>query len=89
MPTARARHMITETDRLADALNIAADVWPEIRTERAELLRRIIDAGIESLEQDARQRAAERIATVRALKGSMTGTWPADWREDLRGEWPA
>ena len=32
---------------------------------------------------------AEREATVRGLAGSMTGTWPADWKKGLRGEWPA
>jgi hypothetical protein len=32
---------------------------------------------------------AEREATVRGPAGSMTGTWPADWKKKLLGEWPA
>lgn len=81
--------MITETDRLSGALDTAAEVWPEHRTERAELLRRIIDAGIHALEDEANARAAERVKSIRKLSGSMNGVWPAGWRDELRDEWPA
>lgn len=81
--------MITENDRLSTALDTAAELWPEFRTERAELLRRIIDAGIHALEHEAHEKAAARVKAIRTLSGSLTGVWPADWREELRDEWPA
>ena len=49
MPTLRNRHMITETDQLANALDHAATVYPDLRDERAELLRRLIERGIQSV----------------------------------------
>lgn len=36
MPTARPRHMLTETDEVADALRDAAHRWPEDRERPAK-----------------------------------------------------
>ena len=89
MPTQRQRHMVTETDELARALDEAATVWPEIAEHRAQLLLRLVDLGIEHFAADLARKQEEREATLRGLAGSMTGTWPAGWKKELREEWPA
>ena len=89
MPTARPRHMITESDRLAEALNAAGEIWPEERDERAALLRRVIDAGIESVESAAALRRGQRLTAITAAAGALTGTWPRGCRDEMRDEWPA
>ena len=89
MPTNRPRHMITETDRLAGALDTAALLWPEVKSERTALLRKVVEAGIGAIEREHRSREASRRTTITALAGSMSGTWPTQWREDMRDEWPA
>lgn len=81
--------MITETDRLSDALDLAATVWPENSGERTALLRRVIDAGIDVVIGELDERRTARITALDSVAGSLTGTWPAGWREELRGEWPA
>ena len=89
MPTARPRHMVTESDRLAEVLDVAAEMWPSERNERGALLRRVIEAGIETLQREAIERRKARIRAVNAAAGSFTGLWPAGWREESRDEWPA
>ena len=89
MPTTRPRHMITETDRLAEALEVAAVLWPEARDNRGLLLRRILDAGMGVVEREDSDRLDFRRNAVKKVAGSVNGVWPAHWREDLRDEWPA
>lgn len=89
MPTTRARHMITESDHLAAALDEAATLWPELAGQRTALLRRIIDEGIDALEGQRHEIQQSRREAVLSRAGSMSGVWPAGWREQLHGEWPA
>lgn len=89
MPTQCPRHMVTETDELSRALDEAAAVWPEMAEHRAQLLLRLVELGVEQFAADQARREAEREATVRGLAGRMTETWPADWKKELREEWPA
>lgn len=89
MPTVRARHMVTETDEIASAINAAAEVWPELKAERAELLRRLIAEGAKSVSGQAATWREQRAEHIRAASGALTGTWPANWRDELRDEWPA
>src|SRR2546430_2026058 len=49
MPTARPRHMITETDEISEALDDAARRWPGDRHERKRLLVRLIEEGHQAL----------------------------------------
>lgn len=88
MPTARQRHMITETEELTRALDAAASLWPADKDKRAELLRHIIEQGVDVVESLADKKAEKRRAAIHAVSGSMTGIWPANWREQLREEWP-
>jgi hypothetical protein len=81
--------MITESDRLAEALDSADALWPEIQGDRAALLRRIIDTGVDVIERQKAHEDGERRDLVTAVAGSMTGVWPEGWRDELRDEWPA
>lgn len=89
MPTARPRHMVTETDRLAAAIDLAAESWPALAGERAQLLRKIIELGVNAVEASAAADRQQRLAAIAAIAGSAGAVWPSDWREELRGDWPA
>ena len=47
--------MITETDQLSDALSQAAKLWPELSGQRTLLLRKVLEVGIETIEQGSYQ----------------------------------
>ena len=89
MPTLRPRHMITESDRIAEALESAATLWPELGADRGLLLRKILETGAEAIEQQVRDRNESRRLAVAKSAGSLDGVWPANWRDELRDEWPA
>ena len=80
--------MITESDRLAEALDSAGALWPEIEGDRGALLRRIIEAGVEAIQEETKRREDQRQDLVAAVAGTMTGIWPVGWRDELRDEWP-
>ena len=88
MPTTRPRHMITETDRLSAALTEAAKLWPELAGERALLLRKLLEVGIETVEAKALETRQSRIIAVEKLAGSMDGVWPRNWKQELEQDWP-
>lgn len=85
MPTARPRHPITETDDIARALETARRVWPELSDKPAVLLRLLILAGQQSVED----RAAQRRHAIQATAGSLAGSFDPDYLHDLREDWPA
>lgn len=80
--------MLTETDDLAAALDEAAREWPEDAGAPTRLLLRLIDAGRSTLaEKGDHDRRARRTA-IRESAGALTGTYPADYLETLRSDWP-
>jgi hypothetical protein len=81
--------MITESDRLAEALQIAAKLWPEANGDKGVLLRRILEIGVDAVERELAERDESRLGALSAAAGSLTGVWPVAWREELRDEWPA
>jgi hypothetical protein len=83
MPTARARHTVTETDQVAEALNDAALAWPELRGDRAALLRKLIEVGHMSVHVSGGVHAR-----ISAAAGAATGAYPRDARAELLAEWP-
>jgi len=89
MPTTRPRHMVTETDRLAQAMDAAAELWPEIAADRGALLRKILQQGMDSVENERTARVEARRTAVRRSAGALTGLWPDGGRDQLRDEWPA
>lgn len=88
MPTSRPRYMITESDELAVALERAAKLWPELAQERTALLRKIVDLGVEDLDNRANAKMEKRKQAILKVAGSLSGVWPENWRNQLRDEWP-
>lgn len=88
VPTLRPRHMITESDDLATALDRAALVWPELHGDRAALLRNIVARGVESVNASDDQRRAGRRSAIRETAGSLPGVYPPGEAQRLRAEWP-
>lgn len=81
--------MITESDRIAEALELAALKWPEHSGDRGALLRKILEIGLDSLTQSASQETNARLQQIDKAAGSMDGVWPKNWREELSQDWPA
>lgn len=81
--------MITESDRLSEGLTRAAELWPEARHDKGQLLRRLVDTGVDAVLEESSARARERANAIHRLAGSLSGVWPESWRDELRDEWPA
>ena len=82
MPTVRPRHLLTETDELAHAIDAAAALYPG--ESRADVLRHLVQLGAETIaEQQDRRRE-----TVRDRAGRFPGLYPTGHLDDLREDWP-
>jgi hypothetical protein len=88
MPTARPRHMITETDEVARALSDAARQWPHDRERPAKLLLDLVREGHRAIATDIERTAADRRAAIERTGGALTGTYPAGYLDRLRDDWP-
>ncbi|GAA1851637.1 hypothetical protein ACFQZV_06325 [Microbacterium koreense] len=88
MPTTRRRHMVTETDDVARALDAAAREWPDLAGDRPALLRHLIAHGHDRLTASAVEELVRKRAALTTLSGSMTGEYPTAYRDTLRREWP-
>lgn len=88
MPTTRRRHMITETDDIRRAIDEAAERWPELESDRAALLRRLIMEGARSGAEEAVRARLEYLAALDAVAGSFTGVYPPGAARQLAEEWP-
>lgn len=88
MPTTRPRHLITESDELAAALDDAAQRWPEDRNSRAKLLVHLAEEGHRALIADTHHKRTQRLAAIRSTSGALTGTYGSRYLEQLREDWP-
>lgn len=86
MPTTRSRHLVTETDELADALDAAAVRWPGL--SRPQLLARLALEGHRATGRVADDRRQHRAKAVRKHSGMLTGAYGPDYLDRLREEWP-
>lgn len=82
MPTARPRHLLTETDDVAAAIDAAAPHYPG--ESRADVLRHLVRLGAETI---AEQQCQHR-GIVRERAGRYPGLYPAGYLDDLREDWP-
>ncbi|MGH2946450.1 MAG: hypothetical protein ACRDPC_09375 [Solirubrobacteraceae bacterium] len=89
MPTSRPRHTITESDEVARALEDAARRWPEDRGARGRLLVRLVKEGHRAVTRDREEELTRRREAVRRTSGALSGAYPADYLDELRGDWPA
>jgi hypothetical protein len=80
--------MITETEDIAQAIDAAALMWPDVKKNRAELLRRLIAEAHTSIDARVNDRVAARRKAILEGAGKLSGVWPANWREELRDDWP-
>lgn len=74
---------LTEPEPIANALEDAALVWPELRGDRGALLRKLVDAGRASVHTNGGAKAL-----IRNAAGAVSGTYPGDARAELPSEWP-
>lgn len=88
MPTARPRHVITETDDIARALDDAARRWPE-ETSRARLLVRLLEEGHRAVSAAGTRHRADRLKAIAETSGALTGCYGNDYLTELRQDWPA
>jgi glutathione S-transferase len=88
MPTTRPRHVITETDEIARALDEAARRWPEDSGNRSRLLARLVREGYQVvIRQRERETRARRDAVART-SGALTGAYGEGYLAALRQDWP-
>lgn len=80
--------MITETDQISQGLSQAAKQWPEFAEQRTLLLRKIIEAGLQAIENEESKRTQNRLASVKKVAGSMDGIWPTNWKQEMAEDWP-
>lgn len=83
MPTTRPRYLVTETDELAAALDIAAVRWPEL--SRSQLLVKLALSAV-APPSGVLERRERRLAAARQLAGSVS--YPPDYLAELRKDWP-
>jgi hypothetical protein len=88
VPTTRPRHLITETDPIAEALNDAARQWPEDKDSRAKLLIHLVEEGHRALLKQSDDRSEARLAAIRRTSGALTGAYEVGYLERLREDWP-
>lgn len=89
MPTKRRRHLITETDPVARALDDAARRWPADRDNRARLLVRLVEEGRQAVVDQQASVVRERRAAVTRTSGALTGLYGEGYLDELRKDWPA
>ncbi len=88
MPTTRPRHVITETDEVARALDDAAERWPEDRESRAKLVLHLLEEGHRALGHLRTQAAAERKEALARTRGLLTGVYGREYLSSERQDWP-
>lgn len=89
MPTTRPRHLITETDELARALDDAAKVWPRDSHSRTKLLRHLLEEGHRAVVGQHEHQTAARKDAVARTDGALTGIYGPDYLRRLREDWQA
>ncbi len=81
--------MLTETDELAAAIELAARRWPEDAHSRSQLLRRLVHAGEEALSEEHERARERRRKAVARTHGQFRNVYGPDYLNRLRDEWPA
>lgn len=88
MPTTRPRYPITETDEVAEALEVAAARWPEDRDSPRLLILRLIAEGVASVQAADGARVASRRRAIAHYSGSGSDMFDPGYLDRLREDWP-
>jgi hypothetical protein len=88
MPTSRKRHVVTETDDVAQAIDDAARQWPEERGNRPRLLLRLLAEGHRAVTDERGRRVRQRREAIARTSGALTGSYGEGYLDELRDEWP-
>lgn len=88
MPTTRARHVITETEQIARALDDAALRWPADRGNRSKLLIRLVEEGHRAVLRQRKHDVAARHADIDRTSAALTGMYGDVYLAKLRVDWP-
>jgi hypothetical protein len=88
VPTSRPRHVITETDEVARALDDAARRWPDERS-RSRLVLRLLAEGHRVLTAGQEQHVEARRAAVQRTSGALADVYEPGYLERLRDDWPS
>jgi len=89
MPTTRPRHLITESEQVAQALDDAARRWPGDCGNRAKLLLHLVEEGHRAVVGQQENEVRERRNAVSRTSGALTGLFGEDYLNELREDWPA
>ena len=89
MPTTRRRHLITETEQVAQALDVAAKRWPAESGNRAKLLLHLLEEGHRAIVGQRENSIRERREAVARTSGALTGDYGDGYLKELREDWPA
>lgn len=89
MPTTRPRHLITETEHVAQALDDAAKRWPAESGNRAKLLLRLVEEGHRAVLGQQERRLRQRREALARTSGALTGLYGEGYLGELREDWPA
>jgi hypothetical protein len=87
MPPRRPRHVVTETEQIARALDDAARHWPADRGNRTKLLARLVEEGHRAVLRQREHDAAARRAAIDRAGGVLTGAYGGDYLAQLREDW--
>jgi hypothetical protein len=86
MPTKRRRHQLTESEPVSEALELAAQRWPEDAERPSRLLARLIDEGATAVR--GKQEQARRKQAILRHRGTFAEAYPLDYLEEVRRGWP-
>lgn len=89
MPTTRPRHVITETEQVARALDDAARRWPADSGNRSKLLLHLLDEGHRAVVGQQESLVRDRRDAVARTSGALTGMYGEGYLSGLREDWPA
>jgi hypothetical protein len=88
VPTSRRRHVITETDQVAAALDDAARRWPQEHGNRPRLLLRLLEEGHRAVTTQRQEFAGSRRRAIATTSGALTDAYDEDYLDRLREDWP-
>jgi hypothetical protein len=81
--------MITLNDEVNDAMEAAAEAWPETGGRQASVLRRLLVEGGAVARRVREERAEARRAVLAEFADRFPAKYPPGYLDGLREEWPA